>query len=71
MTGYDQAVENLRRTAIEATASGRATRSERLGRGRVLMDARQVDVVQRMAFGAGAVAGAATVGAVVLLIRCL
>ena len=71
MTVYVQAVENLRRSAIEATASGRTTRKQRSIRRRVLMDPRQVDVVQRIAFGAGAIAGAATVGAIVLLNRCL
>ena len=40
-------------------------------RGRVLMDLRQVKIVQRIAFAAGAVAGAATVGATFLLIRYL
>ena len=71
MADYDQTIEKLKRLATEATASARITRIKRSERGRVLMNARQVDVVQRIAFIAGALAGAATVGAVVLLVRCL
>ena len=71
MAVYDQTIENLKRSATEAMASGRTTASKEPVRGRVLMDSRQVDVVQRIAFAAGAVGGAAMVGAIVLLARYL
>ena len=70
MAVHDQAIENLKRSATAAMASGRTTRSKEPIRSRVLMDSDQVDVVQRFAFTAGAVVGAATVVAIVLLIRC-
>ena len=71
MAVYDQAIQKLHRAAIEATSSRRTTRNQTRSLGRVLMDSRQVSIVQRITFVAGAVAGAVTVGAIVLLFRYL
>ena len=69
MAVYDQAIEKLRRSAIEVTSSSRTTRNQTRPLRRVLMDSRQVSIVQRITFVIGAVAGAATVGAIVMLSR--